>query len=68
MRSLPNDLKNYRAPRSPWPWILGAALVVAVPTFVGPTDFAAELAAEADAKVLRPVLAIQITKDRKVQR
>ena len=61
MRSLPEDLKNYRAPRNPWRRILGAALVAAAIAIIGPADFAAELAAEAEAKALRPLLAARIT-------
>ena len=40
---LPSDLKGYRAPRSPWGWIMGVALLVAVGGIVGPLDYAAQL-------------------------
>lgn len=69
------DLNGYRAPRSPWPWIIGAAIAFAALTFVGPADFAAELEVEAEAKVLRAELAkafrappSQINQERKVPR
>lgn len=63
-----DDLKNYRAPRRPWRRILAAAVVLAALTFVGPADFASELDAEAEAKVLRPARAAQITQERKATR
>ena len=60
-----HELKNYRAPRNPWPWILTGAVIVAALTFVGPADFASELAMEAEAKILR---AIQTAPSRDVNR
>lgn len=69
MQSLP-DVKNYRAPRGPWRLILWAAIAVAFLTFVGPTDFAAELDVEAEAKILRSARAatIHTTQERKATR
>ena len=52
-----DDLKNYRAPRRPWPWILGAGLIVAMTCVVGPMDFADRLAMDAEIKVMRAELA-----------
>ena len=52
------DLKNYRAPkRGPWPWIVGATLLIAATCIIGPMDFAERLRLEADNKVLRAKLA-----------
>lgn len=58
------DLKNYRAPRPSWMTVfLVGALVAAVLTFVGPTDFANEVAIEAELKVMRAKVAA-MTKER----
>ena len=52
-----DDLKNYRVPRSPWPWIVAVAALVSFLTYVGPAHFADDLEAEAELKMLRVVLA-----------
>lgn len=51
------DLKRYRAPRNPWPWIIAAAVVIAYLTHVGPSEYADALSIEAENKVLRVELA-----------
>ena len=52
-----DELKNYRAPRNPWPWILAAAVAIAYLTYVEPSGYADATAIEAENKVLRVELA-----------
>lgn len=54
---LPNDTKNFRARRAPWPWIIATAVLLAVLLVVGPMDYAEQLDLEAEAKVLRAEIA-----------
>jgi len=50
---MPDDLKNYRAPRSPWPWIIAVAIITALVAYVGPAHYANDLETEAELKLLR---------------
>ena len=54
---LPEDLKDYRAPRNLWPLILAVSVVIAALTFVGPVDLAWQYELEAKNKVLRAEVA-----------
>lgn len=54
---LPNDMKNFRARRAPWPWIIATAALLAYVLVVSPMDYADQLAIEAEVKVLRAEVA-----------
>lgn len=51
------DLKNYHAPRRPWPWIIAAVVFATLLAYVGPVQYAEELSIEAELKVMRAKLA-----------
>ena len=45
---IPEDVKNWRAPRRTWRWITIAAVTVAFLCIIGPMDYADQLSTGAD--------------------